>query len=525
MRAALECLRAWAAKADPVIGKLQGFEAERSVLTLWGRIIEDLRDSAIPFAALAGAGPQLEAALFVVRERSPLAIPEGALEMRWTSGAEDTVLCVGTPAAIRELAQQVASANGHRAALPEWLRQTPAESAGVVAERGARCDREIAALRSELDALHAAHRVPEALGDVVQSTWCLHRSAAVESGELVSRIRGWTSDPGRLAAALDESRARAVAHFPAPPAGLQPPLVLRNPGWARPFELFTRLLGMPSRTGADPSMLLAFVAPLMFGYMFGDVGQGIVLIGLGAVLGRRSPALKLLVAGGIAAVVFGLVFGCAFGMEGLVPALWLHPLDDPLTVIAVPLAGGAVLLLLGLAIGALEAKWAGAFRQWLIGDAWVMGVYLGALASFFHAAGLALTALCVAGAVASEALTRRSLKQGLFALGNLTEKTLQLLINTLSFVRIGAFALAHAGLSAAMLALADGAGNIAGYVLILILGNAVIIVIEALVVSIQTTRLVLFEFFTRFFATRGREFRPLRAPSFSLEEKPHDPKI
>jgi V/A-type H+-transporting ATPase subunit I len=75
-----------------------------------------------------------------------------------------------------------------------------------------------------------------------------------------------------------------------------------------------------------------------------------------------------------------------------------------------------------------------------------------------------------------------------------------------------------------MLALADAAGNLAGYVLILILGNAIIIVIEALVVSIQTTRLVLFEFFTRFLATRGREFRPLRPPSFSLEEKPHDSK-
>lgn len=525
MRAALERLRAWADEADPAIEKLQRWEAERSALDLWGRIIGDLRDSAIPFAALVGAVPQVEPAFFVVRARSPLSIPKGALDKRWTSGADDYLLCVGTPEAVSELAGQVASADGRRAALPEWLRQTPEQSAEAVAARSAACDREIAALREQLDALHATHRIPEALGDVVQSTWCLHGSCAIESGTFVSRIRGWTSDPKRLAAALDEAQVRAVVDFPAPPAGLQPPLILHNPSWVRPFELFTRLLGMPARTGADPSLLLAFVAPLMFGYMFGDVGQGLVLICLGAALGRRTPALKLLVAGGVAAIVFGLAFGSVFGMEHLVPAFWLNPLRDPLTVILVPLAGGAVLLMIGMTISALEAKWAGALLQWLTGDAWVMGVYLGVLASFFHPAGFALMASCVAGSVASNALAQRSLKRGFLALGTLLEKTLQLLINTLSFVRVGAFALAHCGLSVAMTELADAAGNVAGYVLILVLGNAIIIVIEALVVSIQTTRLVLFEFFTRFFATRGREFRPLLPPSFSFEERTHDSKI
>jgi V/A-type H+-transporting ATPase subunit I len=281
---------------------------------------------------------------------------------------------------------------------------------------------------------------------------------------------------------------------------------------------------MPSRQGADPSMLLAFVAPLMFGYMFGDVGQGLILIGLGALLGRRSPALKLLIAGGVAAIFCGLAFGSAFGMEQLVPALWLRPLSDPLTILVVPLAWGALLLVLGMIIGALEAKWAGALRLWMMGDAWVLAAYVGALASFFHPLGFALLASCVAGSIASRALAKRSLRKGLLALGNLIEKMLQLLINTLSFVRVGAFALAHAGLCTAMIALADAAGDVFVYALIIVLGNAVIIVIEALVVSIQTTRLVLFEFFTRFYATRGREFSPLRPPSFSIEERPHESK-
>ena len=54
--------------------------------------------------------------------------------------------------------------------------------------------------------------------------------------------------------------------------------------------------------------------------------------------------------------------------------------------------------------------------------------------------------------------------------------------------------------------------------LVLVLGNVVVIVLEAMVVSIQTTRLVLFEFFTRFMQGTGRAFRPLPAPPFTTQE-------
>ncbi|HSB99729.1 MAG TPA: hypothetical protein VLE45_07425, partial [Burkholderiaceae bacterium] len=94
----------------------------------------------------------------------------------------------------------------------------------------------------------------------------------------------------------------------------------------------------------------------------------------------------------------------------------------------------------------------------------------------------------------------------------LVEKTLQILINTLSFARVGAFALAHAGLSSAVIALMQAADSLWLRALVLVLGNAVVIVLEVTVVSIQTTRLVLFEFFARFMQAQGRAFRPLPAP-------------
>jgi hypothetical protein len=76
--------------------------------------------------------------------------------------------------------------------------------------------------------------------------------------------------------------------------------------------------------------------------------------------------------------------------------------------------------------------------------------------------------------------------------------------NTLSFARVGAFALAHAGLSSAVVALAHAAGGTFGFILVLVIGNVVILALEGLVVSVQTTRLVLFEFFARFFQAEGR---------------------
>jgi V/A-type H+-transporting ATPase subunit I len=103
------------------------------------------------------------------------------------------------------------------------------------------------------------------------------------------------------------------------------------------------------------------------------------------------------------------------------------------------------------------------------------------------------------------------------------ETLLQLAVNTISFVRVGAFALAHGGLSAAVVGLAAAAGSATGAAIVLVVGNTVIIALEGLVVSIQTTRLVLFEFFTRFLRVSGRRFQPLPAPGETkhLNERRH----
>ncbi|MDD5176167.1 MAG: hypothetical protein PHQ05_07085 [Sterolibacterium sp.] len=356
----------------------------------------------------------------------------------------------------------------------------------------------------------------------------IHQVAAAEQpggtpsngaiNNIYARITGWTSDTGGLATCLERSRARAVVHFPQAPEELQPPLILRNPGWIQPFEIFARLVGMPSRFSTDPSGLLVFVAPILFGYMFGDVLQGLALIAIGLTLQWRWPMLRLLVAGGVATTAFGFVFGAAGGMHGAVPALWMDPLEDPLPVLLVPIAFGGALLTLGLALTGLEAYWRGRLANWLRCDAGFLVLYVGLLLAILHPAGQVLVVLGLGIQVFGSLWQERRISAVFAAMGELLEKLAQIAINTLSFVRVGAFALAHAGLSSALVSMVKDVDSSVGYILLLLAGNALIIVIEVLVASIQTTRLVLFEFFTRFFVTTGREFCPLPPPSGLPEE-------
>jgi V/A-type H+-transporting ATPase subunit I len=119
---------------------------------------------------------------------------------------------------------------------------------------------------------------------------------------------------------------------------------------------------------------------------------------------------------------------------------------------------------------------------------------------------------------AGHAWRARRASAALAALAELVERLLQILINTLSFARVGAFALAHAGLSSAIVALVAASDNIVVKAVVLVAGNVIVLALETMVVSIQTTRLVLFEFFTRFLTAEGRIFRPLPAPPSITQE-------
>jgi len=175
---------------------------------------------------------------------------------------------------------------------------------------------------------------------------------------------------------------------------------------------------------------------------------------------------------------------------------------------------GACVIVLGLLLEAVQYSWGGHARLWWRTRAGLVVSYLAILGAALGRPTLwALPAGLVwfwIGTAWGEPEARwRALGS---AVGESIETLLQLLVNTISFVRVGAFALAHAGLAAAIGGIVAGIELRPLAWLTLAVGNLVVICIEGLVVGIQTTRLILFEFFIRFLKTAGRPFRPLPSP-------------
>lgn len=529
------CVR-WLDGAAAIVAALHRLSAENEDLELLASALAALPDDAIELSALEGSRGTggVRPFLAIVAERSDdasrlLEASRNSLTAAYPSReaeTERTVLIGLCPSAAWPALEHVLQeCDARLLSIPAVLqgapRQARAQLATLIGERR----QEMARQRKALRRLNRETRIAGYYWLLRRHLWLAAALEKTQQGRRFVEIGGWVPR-NRFDELRDCLLASGAPHLirggEAAGHGV-PPVVLDNPPWMKRFEIFVSGFGMPSRDEVDPSPLLAVVTPLMFGYMFGDVGQGAVLVAVGLLARRRVPVLGLLVPAGISAALFGLLFGSVFCYEGLLQPLWLHPFDAPMTVLGVPLVFGAALLLTGIAFAGIEARWRGAVSSWWVLEfplliafaAVVAGVYsldamwiglLGAVvwtaaASVVAGAGKASLVKVIAGAAAHVA--------------ELVENGLQLAVNTLSFARVGAFALAHAGLSSAVVTLAGMAEGTVGQAIVFVLGNVLVIALEGLVVSIQTTRLVMYEFFRRFLRGQGRRFRPL-----SLEHHP-----
>jgi V/A-type H+-transporting ATPase subunit I len=521
-RRAIEKLRAWAGEADPAVAELESIAQSRSETMLLARL-QDVGGIALPrLDRVAAAGPLFASRVYVLPQASqPLSLPPAVITQRLLSNGEMFLIAVGPQEDMADLDQALAARKARVIGLPADLPADPLAVKDALAQRQQSLDEREKAARGALEALSARHGIAEALGEMSHAAWVVAHVPELPVTEHFAWITGWSSDRDdrKLRAALDARQLHYLLRFTVTPEGEVPPSVLQNPRWARPFEVFTRLMGVPAGGEADPSIVVALLAPLMFGFMFGDVLQGLVIAIAGWMLRKRLPALRLLIPGGIVAVAFGLAFGSIFAREDVLPALWVHPLEAPLLVLGTALTFGVIVITLGQLIDALQHSWRGELRHWLACEAGVLAAYLGTVGSVLDARMLWLLPVGITWALVGAAASAPKDRAAAFgqAVGDVLEHMLQLAVNTISFVRVGAFALAHAGLCTAVVGMAEAAGP--GYWPALIVGNAAIIGLEGLVVGIQTTRLILFEFFIRFLTARGRPFEPLPphlGPSTSL---------
>ena len=520
---ALATVQAWAAAADPLIAELEALAQAAEDTELLADLQARSGDALARLDQLARAGPVLAGRAYLLPDAGlPQALPTTVLLQRVPCDERLYLLAVGPAEDVAALDQALAARKARTIPLPQDLpSDAPAIARHLEAKRVAIAERERAA-RSELETLGREHGIAAAIGQLALAAWLVTHVPELPVTEHFGWITGWCADPddARMREALDKRDLHYLLRLTPAPEDAVPPSVLRNPAWARPFEVFGTLMGVPGTREADPSMVLALVAPVMFGFMFGDVVQGLIVALLGFVLRNRLPALRLLMPGGIMAIAFGFAFGSVFAREDVIPALWLHPLGQPLTVLGTALGFGVAVMLVGLLLNALQFHWRGEFGHWLATDAGLLVAYLGMVGTAFDGTLLWALPAGVAWTLAGSALVAERDRLGALgqAAGEAVERMLQLGVNTVSFVRVGAFALAHAGLSTAVVGIAEASGP--AYWPVLVIGNAAIIALEGLVVGIQTTRLILFEFFIRFLSARGRPFEPLTPPSPPPESLP-----
>ncbi len=331
---------------------------------------------------------------------------------------------------------------------------------------------------------------------------------------------------------------------------LKIPILFNNPLLIRPFEKLTSLYGTPSYQEVEPTVFLALSFVLLFGMMFGDVGHGLILFLAGFYIFRRLYKFMdygiILMECGVSSAVFGILYGSVFGVEDLIPALWLHPMKDINWFMMVSGAVGVGMISLGLILNLINIT-----RKRRFEDLLTSGGLVGALL-YWLLAGLAIryvlsgppdplvimTAKIISGVLLLIMIVERPIRAIIKrrkerARGIKPEKEtgiptlvlestiealdslLRFLANTVSFVRVAAFALTHAALFIGVFSIADmvshGTGTGFSYYLTLIIGNIVIILLEGMVVSIQTIRLEYYEFFSKFFRGGGRPFQPIVA--------------
>ncbi len=354
-------------------------------------------------------------------------------------------------------------------------------------------------------------------------------------------LAGWT--PQHELSAL-RSRLSAVGasviELTLPP-GETPPTLLVPARAARPFRLLVETYGAVPYGDIDPTSFAALVFFLMFGMMFGDAGDGLLLIAAALLLRRaRHPRLSAArrlwpfpAAAGASAVVFGLLYGEFFGPTGILPALWLKPLDHATTLLVVGAAIGVVLLVGAHALGLVNRWRERGLRTALLSPSGLAGLLV-LLGGVLLVVGLTdVPALTTAGAVVTT-LGALLLYAGFRAeSGHGVEGVVQRLVesidallrtgsNVLSFTRLAAFGLMHAAIGAVVF---DGAGALIGGVVgdlaaasLFVVGSALAFALEALVVGVQALRLEYYELFSRVFVEEGRPFRPWSIPLLANKE-------
>ena len=324
------------------------------------------------------------------------------------------------------------------------------------------------------------------------------------------------------------------------------PTKLKNNWLVRPFEMFVDMYGVPSYTDVDPTPFVAITYALLFGIMFGDVGQGLVISLVGFLMWKwkkmaLGPILERI---GIVSAFFGLVYGSVFGFEHLLDPMY-HALgfaEKPIEVmsnsttnmILMSAVGiGAVLIVvcivMNICLGIKQKNWERAVlsQNGIAGLVFYSYVLVAACGKLFLGFNI-LNPICIVLFIVVPVLVmflkeplegfiekRKNVKPeggiGSYMIESffeLFDVVLSFITNTMSFLRVGGFVLSHAGMMAVVATLSNMVGSGASPIVVII-GNIFVMAMEGLIVGIQALRLEFYEIFSRFYEGSGKPFVPI----------------
>lgn len=314
------------------------------------------------------------------------------------------------------------------------------------------------------------------------------------------------------------------------------PTLLKNSKLFAPFQDIVAMYSLPSYGEIDPSPLVALTFTLFFGFMFGDVGHGLIIL-LAAIYAQKKSLVQhslafVMKCAAISSMLFGCLYGSVFGHEGIIPALWLLPMESTSTLISVAIVIGFATISLGMLLNAVQQFRAKNYGAMLFDGQGIAGLTLywtltallilyatgnsslSIVPILWCGVGVLVFVMIFKGVLAKLLLKEQKTGSAAMNIFGVFEALISFLSNTASFVRLAAFALNHVGLSMAVIALSDMLAHLPAGIffkgLMLVAGNLLIAGLEGMIVFIQTLRLEYYEFFGKFFKGGGQTFNPVK---------------